>query len=248
MSSLSRSSLRLFAVAGLMLTATLPGSAQSRASVTVEDYQRAEQFLNYNTTPLVSNGPVRATCLPGDRFWYRNTTAAGTEFFLVDAVKGTKAPAFNHAAVAAALTTAMGKPVSAARLPFARDEGPGARGPAITFAADGLSFSFDVENTRWTCDVQGRQCAADDRSRPVPNSELSPDGKYAAYIKDYNLWVRDLTTGADKALTTDGVKDYGYATDNAGWTSSDRPVLKWSPDSKKIATFQQDQRKAGDMY
>ena len=56
------------------------------------------------------------------------------------------------------------------------------------------------------------------------------------------------TTGADKQLTTDGVKDYGYATDNAGWISSDRPVLKWSPDSKKIATFQQDQRKAGDMY
>jgi hypothetical protein len=82
----------------------------------------------------------------------------------------------------------------------------------------------------------------------VPNSETSPDGKYAAYIKDYNLWVRDMTTGADKQLTTDGIKDYGYATDNAGWISSDRPVLKWSPDSKKIATFQQDQRKAGDMY
>ncbi len=71
---------------------------------------------------------------------------------------------------------------------------------------------------------------------------------YAAYIKDHNLWVRDMTTGADKQLTTDGIKDYGYATDNAGWISSDRPVLKWSPDSKKIATFQQDQRKTGDMY
>ena len=57
-----------------------------------------------------------------------------------------------------------------------------------------------------------------------------------------------MTTGADKQLTTDGIKDYGYATDNAGWISSDRPVLKWSPDSKKIATFQQDQRKTGDMY
>jgi dipeptidyl aminopeptidase/acylaminoacyl peptidase len=62
------------------------------------------------------------------------------------------------------------------------------------------------------------------------------------------LWVRDTTSGQDKQLTTDGVKDYGYATDNAGWTSSDRPVLKWSPDSRRIATFQQDQRNAGDMY
>ena len=118
----------------------------------------------------------------------------------------------------------------------------------ITFAADGASFSFDSGDKRWTCDVQGQQCTPADRPRPVPNSEMSPDGKHAAYIKDYNLWVRDMTTGADKQLTTDGIKDYGYATDNAGWISSDRPVLKWSPDSRKIATFQQDQRKAGEMY
>ena len=75
-----------------------------------------------------------------------------------------------------------------------------------------------------------------------------PTASYAAFIRDYNLWVRDIATGADKQLTTDGVKDFGYATDNAGWISSDRPVLMWSPDSKKIATFQQDQRKAGEMY
>src|ERR1700727_2099763 len=49
-------------------------------------------------------------------------------------------------------------------------------------------------------------------------------------------------------LTTDGVKDYGYATDNAGWQMSDNPILLWSKDSKKIATFQQDQRKDGEMY
>ena len=49
-------------------------------------------------------------------------------------------------------------------------------------------------------------------------------------------------------LTTDGVKDFGYATDNAGWAKSDRPIVVWSPDSKKIATFQQDQRNVGEMY
>jgi dipeptidyl aminopeptidase/acylaminoacyl peptidase len=77
---------------------------------------------------------------------------------------------------------------------------------------------------------------------------LSPDGNKAAFIKEHNLWVRDTKTGEQKQLTTDGIKDFGYATDNAGWTSSDRPVLRWSPDSKKIATFKQDQRKTGEMY
>jgi dipeptidyl-peptidase-4 len=81
-----------------------------------------------------------------------------------------------------------------------------------------------------------------------PPEALSPDGTKAAFIRDWNLWMRDVPTGREIQLTHDGVKDFGYATDNAGWTNSDRAVLLWSPDSKKIATFQQDQRGDGDMY
>ncbi|MEP6550245.1 MAG: DPP IV N-terminal domain-containing protein, partial [Gemmatimonadales bacterium] len=77
---------------------------------------------------------------------------------------------------------------------------------------------------------------------------LSPDGRRAAFIRSYNLWVRDVATGRETQLTTDGQKDFGYATDNAGWVRSDRPVLVWSPDSRKIATFQQDERGVGEMY
>src|SRR5438477_3559701 len=76
----------------------------------------------------------------------------------------------------------------------------------------------------------------------------SPDGKRAAIIRDWNRWLRDVASGKETQLTKDGVKDYGYATDNAGWTQSDRPIVLWSPDSKKIATFQQDQRNVGEMY
>jgi dipeptidyl-peptidase-4 len=77
---------------------------------------------------------------------------------------------------------------------------------------------------------------------------VSPDGRRAAFIRDWNLWVRDVATGRETQLTTDGVKDFGYATDNAGWVRSNRPVLVWSPDSRKIATFQQDDRPLGEMY
>lgn len=80
------------------------------------------------------------------------------------------------------------------------------------------------------------------------NEVSSPDGKKAILIKEYNLFVKDLATGKLTQLTTDGIKDYGYATDNAGWKHSDAPILRWSPDSKKIATFQQDQRNFKDMY
>ena len=77
---------------------------------------------------------------------------------------------------------------------------------------------------------------------------VSPDGRRAAFIRGYNLWVRDVATGRETRLTTDGVRDFGYATDNAGWIRSDRPILLWSPDSRRIATFQQDERGVGEMY
>jgi dipeptidyl-peptidase 4 len=85
-------------------------------------------------------------------------------------------------------------------------------------------------------------------SRFGGNSVISPDRTKEVFIKDWNLWVRDIATKKETQLTTDGVKDFGYATDNAGWKHSDRAIVLWSPDSKKVATFQQDQRHVSDMY
>ena len=226
------------------LAAAAPGAAQQRPAdaprqFTSDDYARAEKWMSYNTTPLVANAAVRATWLPDDWLWYRNQAATGTEFVLVDSARATRAPAFDHARVAAALSVAVGKTYEAGKLPFTQ----------ITWSADRQAFTAMAEGKRWTCDVQGKQCAAAAPAPPmVPNSVMSPDGKHAAFIRDYNLWVKDIATGADTQLTTDGVKDFGYATDNAGWTHSDRPIVLWSPDSKKIATFQQDQRGSGEMY
>ena len=98
-----------------------------------------------------------------------------------------------------------------------------------------------------------RQQLIGDISERVPQrrtgiQSISPDSKKAVFIKDWNLWMKDFTNGKETQLTTDGIKDFGYATDNAGWTHSDRPIVKWSPDSKKIATFRQDQRHLKDMY
>ena len=45
-----------------------------------------------------------------------------------------------------------------------------------------------------------------------------------SFISDWNLWVRDIATGQETQLTTDGVKDFGYATDNAGWTQATAPI------------------------
>ena len=80
------------------------------------------------------------------------------------------------------------------------------------------------------------------------NEFISPNGQLAAFIENYNLWLRNLKTNVTTQLTFDGKVDYGYATNNAGWIKNDGPVLKWDPNSEKIATFRQDAREVGEMY
>ncbi|HEY2804455.1 MAG TPA: DPP IV N-terminal domain-containing protein [Gemmatimonadales bacterium] len=182
----------------LLVLAAAPLQAQQPRALTADDYARAERFMGYNTNQLVSNGAVRPVWLPDGRFWYRNQTANGTEFVMVDPVR-------------------RSREVSAEAADLARSDSTAARG----------------------------------RRRADPalaNSAISPDSTKAAFIRDYNLWVRDVATGRETQLTTDGVANFGYATDNAGWTKSDRAIVLWSPDSKKIATYQQDERHVGDMY
>jgi dipeptidyl aminopeptidase/acylaminoacyl peptidase len=221
-----------FLVASLL--ATLICVAQQPATkLTAEDYAHAEKFLGYNTNPLVY-GIVRPTWLADDRFWYRNNGPDGIRFVIVDS-HGTHTPAFDHAKVAAALSVAADRTFEAQKLPMGE------------LSEEARSVTFMVGPRRFKCDVDGMKCEIEksDRER---NEVLSPDKRRAAFIRDWNLWVRDVATGQETQLTKDGLKDYGYATDNAGWVRSDRPILVWSPDSKKIATFQQDQRKTGEMY
>jgi len=236
--------MRLCGILSLLLcAAAAPGVAQPRV-FTAADYAHAEKFMGYNTTPLVIDAAGRPTWISGERFWFRNSTVQGNEFVLMNAATGAKGPAFDQAKIAAALSKAAGTSYDAWHLPFNDFE----------FSDDGKSISFSVRMRRYTCELDGSECKAEGggggRGRGVSarNSVLSPDKKTAVFIRDYNLWARDVASGKETQLTTDGVKDFGYATDNAGWATSERPIVLWSPDSKKIATYQQDQRGVGEMY
>lgn len=236
------------AAPGTAWAQAVAGGPPAPRQLTAADYQRAQRMLDANVNPLVLGPAVRPTWLPGDRFTYRNTVERGTEFVLVDVVRRTRGPAFDHAAIAAALSRATGTTHEPYRLPFR----------TFTFVRDGAAISFRAAGKAWECDVAGKACTAAEpaaagraggqRIPSVPQESVSPDGRSAVLIRNHNLWLRDVATGAERQLTFDGVKDFGYATDNAGWTRSDRPVVLWSPDSRKIATFQQDERQVGEMY
>ena len=222
--------------------------AQQTRQLTDKDYQHAESFLSFNTSAYIDNGDVRLNWLPNGSFWYRNMTAGGSEFILVDPAKKSKQQAFDQQRLAAALSSAAGKTYQAAMLPFRSFEFTD-DGKAIIFKANGKQWKAGLSDYTVIADSSKMSAAAAPFSRRGGSEEVvSPNGKLAAYIKNYNLWVRNLATKQETQLTFNGVKDFGYATDNAGWKHSNDAILKWSPDSKKIATFQQDERGVSDMY
>ena len=207
--------------------------------LTEADYARAERSLRQHTAPLVFGASVSPNWFGSGRFWYRNTIPEGHEFVLVDPARQTRQHAFDHERLAAWLSAAADTTYDPFDLPFAQ----------FQLSAGGASVVFDVGDRSYTCDFTRQRCASSrpDQSRDR-NAVVSPDGKRTAFISDHNLWVRNLESGRETQLTTDGVKDFGYATNNAGWTKRDSPVLLWSPNSDKIVTFQHDGRGVGDMY
>ena len=221
-----------------LLFAPAAAFAQQQRTLTTADYARAERQLAPTTTPLVYGSGVRPTFLPDERFWYRVATPTGTEFIIVDPAKGTRARAFDQEKVAAGLSAATGTTYTAMQLPF----------QTYDYTSDG-SIRVRVGQRRYDCNAAtgplrrvGRRSRSQRHARGAgPGGRggarpqvPSPDGKRAAFIRDYNLWVRDVATGKETQLTTDGVKDFGYATDNAGWTHSDRA------DSRLVARLEED--------
>jgi len=196
-------------------------------------YARAERFLSDATDPLVFGASVRPNWVDGDRFWYRNDIPEGKEFVRVDPGRRTRERAFDHQALAQALSVAMDTTITAFALPFT----------SFDYVDGGIRF--DVGERSFRCDLPVTRCTAGPLVEEIGRDYVpSPDGTKAAFRRDHNLWVLDVATGRETQLTTDGIESYGYATDNAGWRKSDAPVV----DSKKIATFQQDERGVGDMY
>ena len=241
-------------VAPLLLVAA--ASAQQPRVYTDQDYARAEKFMPYNLNPLVLHAVDNPNWTSDGRVWYRDTGAQATTFIMIDPVKKTKGRAFDHAKLAKGLQPFA--PLGSNGAPAATVDPNHLPIQTFTLSDEDKTITVLAFGRRLVCDLGGEgACIAPDgaaapggrrRRANAGGLEYSPDGSKGAFIRDWNLWVRDLATNKETQLTTDGVENYGYATDNAGWTHSDNPILVWSPDSRRIATFQQDQRKTGEMY
>ena len=233
--------MRLPAALFALVAFAAPGAAQDTIrQLTADDYARSERLLSEHTEALVYGASVTPHWLVDGRFWYENRIREGIEFILVDPRARTREQAFDHGRLAAALAAAGGGTFTAQALPI----------QSMTFEGETLIVEL-AELGRYACAMSSYRCEQAESFEEPSASRLlvvSPDGSLVVFIRDYDLWVRNVETDEETRLTTDGREDFGYATDNAGWTKSDEAVVKWSPDSRKIATFQHDARGVGMMY
>lgn len=186
------------------------------------------------------------------KFWYRvDLGGERREFILVDAEKGTRAPAFDHERVAKSLSEKWGKEVEAERLPF----------EAIEFSADGKRIKLIGEKA-WSFDIDDYLPAEEKVERPeqteTPREERrqrrgrgraeskSPDGKFEVLVRGHNLFVREGTN--EVALTYDGNPGNSYARNaqrarlvEMRFDERDEeipaPEVYWAPDSKRFVAM-----------
>lgn len=87
-----------------------------------------------------------------------------------------------------------------------------------------------------------RRLTATPEAEEIP--ELSPDGQFIAYVRGNNLWVVDLDTGTERAITTGGADDHRFG--KASWVYYEEIFWRkwrafwWSPDSTRLAYFETD--------
>lgn len=208
--------------------------------VTEADYKRAEKFLASNTNGLIHNTVSGEQWQDDDRLVYQLSLEDGRTFMIADPESGETSRAFDHEALASSLSGLMDDEddLEATDLPF----------NSFEFTNGGDAISFSVSGTNYTCSITDYTCEEAGESPQMNwNESVSPDGSKSVFIRDHNLYMRNLETGQVTQLTTDGEENYGYATNNAGWTKRDSPVLLWSPDSRRISTFKHDGREVRDM-
>lgn len=190
--------------------------------------------LRKDRTLVKTDGLTRVAWTPDGQAFFLNEDKT---FKRVDALTGDKTPLFDDAKLIAAYNILTG--LEAKELPFSRFEWA-AGGAKILFQAANRNFLydpgsgklFDYEPERLTEGVRGR----------MYGEVFSPDSKWRAFTRDYDLYVRNqegserrLTTGGSSELRN-GFPDWVYPEELGQYDA-----FWWSPDGKKIAYMQFDE-------
>lgn len=197
-----------------------------------------EKVFNYKVKPnwIGSN----------DIFWYSVNTKNGKMFYKVDIEAKTKEQLFDNAKMAEVLRNA-GLDCNEKNLPIS----------AIAFISE-FTWMLSIGHDQFSFDLRRYECKKVDTANPMEmvNRAYSPNGKYYAYIKDYNLFIKNIASDKDIQLTFDGEENYSYGkvADICMMTTTMNrngmkmpPAVMWSPDGTKLITHKTDERKCTEL-
>lgn len=215
---------------GLFLVAMLLYGGMAIAQGTVDDYNRAYSLRDKFSSNKVFYSNVNPEWIEGThQFWYVRSTPEGRVYVSVDADKKGRKELFDHSSLASALGKASGKEVKPEALALER--------LVVNKTLDTLRFVFNSQ--RWVYATR-KNLLVNEGALPAPTKPrhwmewddektagavTSPDGKYTAFIKNDNVYVKEVATGKEKQLSLDGTLSNYYSAH-----------IRWSPDSKKVAS------------
>lgn len=200
------------------------------AQGTVEDYNRAYALREkYNAKHVLYAGVVPHWVDQTSAFWYVRQTEKGKEYVKVDAASKKRTALFDQQKMAAALTEKAGREINAYNLPLQNCR-LNISLDTLRFQLDGKFWAYSIKNNRLLDEgaipPRGKErhwMEVDDEKegRPV----TSPDGKWTAFFKNDNVYVREVATGKEKQLSQDGTLSNYYSS-----------YIQWSPDSKSVVS------------
>lgn len=214
----------------LLLGLACSFSAEVLAQGTVEDYNRAYSLRQkYSARNVLYSDVVPHWINKSYAFWYIRNTEKGKEYVKVDASDSKRIPLFNHEKLSAALSELSGKEVE----PYALSLNSvlfNERQDTLRFVFDGKHWAYSLKKNRLISEgniqpsaPQPHWMVVDDEKNGSPVT--SPDGKYVAFIKNDNVYVREISTGKEKQLSIDGTLSNYYSS-----------YIQWSPDSKSVVS------------
>ena len=208
-------------------------------------YERAQTiFRGDRSARIVRNGTVFPVWIGETHyFWYGRELwvggKPGREFRLVNAEAATSDQAFDHDLLAALLSEEVEESIDPQKLPISD----------IQIELNPLIVHFNAFDKSWCYKEQSESI---ELTNPYPKAwVISPDGSQAVLVRDYNLWLRDLQSGKEWALTSDGEEFYDYGSSSTIWGREALPDLAaqalWSPDGKTLFTLQKDRRQVNTL-
>jgi dipeptidyl-peptidase-4 len=203
-------------------------------------YDRCETLLS-DGLRLVANGAVMPHWIGRtERFWYERDAGGRRQVRVVDAPSGCTCAELAVGGVAQALEGFFAAPVDHQALQL-----------------EGLRFDDDLSHARF--EAFGRSWAWSLLADPgigalKPTDKTAdlgwltaPDGQSAVFVREDNLWLRELSSGIERSLTRDGTPTNAYGGGPASMRMlrqrmGGKPEGCWSPDSRWFFTVQADDR------